>query len=273
MVEKKEEEVTDLTKIGEISGTMTRPSFIEEGDMAGTEDITREDVRLPRLAIAQGLSPQVTPGDAQFIDGLQLFDMFNDLSGEIYGKGPLTFIPVRRDVRRIEFIPRSEGGGIVDMDVPAGDPRLKWTVDNGVKRPPAATTFIEFVILLLRPNKAPEPIVLSIKGTNKHNRRASDQLTTFIKLRNLPIYAGLYRVDTLVPAKNDKGTFGVPRVKNAGNIPDNPVGRALYEFSKKFHDSLEGKTIVVQRETPAEEDFDPETLEHSDTKPGDATDM
>lgn len=262
MTDKPQEQVTDLTKLGEISGTMERPSFIEAGDLAGTEDIGREDVRLPRLAIAQGLSPQITPGDSQYIEGLTLFDMFNDLTGEIYGKGPITFVPVRRDTRRIEFIPRSEGGGIVDLDVPLHDPRLNWTVEDGVKRPPRATTFIEFVILLLRPGKVPEPIVLSIKGTNKHNRRASDQLTTFIKLRNLPIYAGLYKVDTLTPAKNDKGTFGVPRIKNAGNIPDNPAGKALYEFAKKFHDSLEGKTILVDREpTDADTDFDPATME------------
>ena len=223
-----EPEVTDLSTIGEITGTLERPKSLDPNDLAGTEDIGANDVRLPRLAIAQGLSPQITPGDGMFIEGLTMFDMFNDLTGEIYGKGPLTFVPVRRDTRRIEFIPRSEGGGIVDMDVPPNDPRLKWTVEDGVKRPPRATTFIEFVVLLLRPGKQPEPIVLSIKGTNKHNRRASDQLTTFIKLRKPPISSGLYKVHTSKPAKNDKGTFGVPTIKNAGFIPiDKPAGAAL----------------------------------------------
>lgn len=268
MSENKNTEVTDLATLGEITGTLERPKSLDPHDLSGTEGIGREDVRLPRLAIAQGLSPQITPGDGQFIEGLTLFDMFNDFTSEIYGKGPLTFVPVQRDTRRIEFIPRSEGGGIVDMDVPPNDPRLKWTVEDGVKIPPRATTFIEFVILLLRPGKQPEPIVLSIKGTNKHNRRASDQLTTFIKLRNAPIYAGLYKVDTSKPAKNDKGTFGVPTIKNAGFIPlDSPAGKALYEHAKAFHESLKGKTIVVNREPgdESEEDFP--------TGAGDATDM
>lgn len=255
MAESQNSEVVDLTRVGEISGTLERPKTLDPNDRTGTEGIGAEDVRLPRLAIAQGLSAQITPGDQQFIEGLTLFDMFNDLTGEIYGKGPLLFVPVRRDTRRIEFIPRSEGGGIVDMDVPPNDPRLRWTVEDGIKRPPRATTFIEFVVLLLRSGKAPEPIVLSIKGTNKHNRRASDQLTTFIKLRNAPIYAGLYKVDTHIPAKNDKGTFGVPTIKNAGFIPiDKPEGKALFEFAKQFHNSLEGKTIVVDRDLGGEDD-------------------
>lgn len=260
-------EVVDLTTVGELAGTFERPKSLER-DLAGTEDIGAEDVRLPRLAIAQGLSPQITPGDARYIQGLTLFDLFNDLTEEVYGKGPITFVPVRRDIRRIEFVPRSEGGGIVDMDVPPNDPRLKWTVEDGVKRPPQATTFVEYVILMLRPGKQPEPIVLSIKGTNKENRRASDKITTVVKLRP-PIYASLFKIDTQVPAKNDKGTFGVPRIKDAGFIPkDSPAGAALFAFAKNFHDSLEGKEIVVNRE-PGEDDFD--TGETAST--GDAADM
>lgn len=251
---------TDLVTFGTITGTLDRPKSLDPNDRAGTEDIGPQDVRLPRLATAQGLSPQMMPDDGQYIDGLKLFDMFNDVTGEIYGRGPLMFVPVRRDVRRIEFTPRAEGGGIVDMDVPVNDPRLGWTVDRGQRLPPRATTFIEFVILLLRAGKAPEPIVLSIKSTNKFNRRASNQLTTFVKLRNAPIYAGLY---TIVSGseKNDKGTFGVPVIKNAGWIPvDTPAGAALFTFAKDFHRSLEGKVIVVERE-PGSDDFDPTAIE------------
>lgn len=243
-------EVTDLSQLGGVTATDVRPQSLDRNDVTGTEDIGADDVRLPRLGIAQGLSPQITPGDGQFIDGLRLFDMFNDLTSEVYGRGPITFVPVRRDVRRIEFVPRSEGGGIVDLNVPKDDDRMKWSVgEGGVRIPPKATEFVEFVVLLLRPGKAPEPIVLSIKTTNKWNKRASDQLTTFIKLRNAPIYSGLYTVDTLTPAKNDQGTFGVPVCKNAGFIPkDTPAGAALFNFAKEFHEALQGKTIVLERD-------------------------
>jgi len=250
-------EVTDLATIGDISGTLERPKSLDPNDRSGTEDIGAQDVRLPRLSFAQGLSPQMTPSDGQYIDDLKLFDMFNDLTSEPYGKGPITFVPVKRDVRRIEFTPRSEGGGIVDFDVPPNDPRMKWTVKDGNRIPPRGTKFVEFVVLLLRPGKAPEPIVLSIKETNKWNRRASDQLTTFIKLRNAPIYAGLYKIDSLTPGKNDKGTFAVPTIKNAGFVPkDTPAGKALYDYAKQFAESLAGKVIVVDREPGADEEFD-----------------
>jgi hypothetical protein len=274
---------TDLVPGGDdliISGdagalvSTSRPKSLAD-ELTGTEDIGANDVRLPRLAIAQGLSNEMIPGDARYIPDLKLFDFFNDLSGEIYGQGPITFIPVRRDVRRIEFVPRNEGGGIVDMDVPLGDKRLAWTRDpvSGDKRPPIATKFTEFVILMLRSGKRPEPIMLSIKDTNKFNRRASDQLTTFIKLRGAAIYAGLYSIASK-PEKNDKGTFGTPVVKNAGFINvDTPLGKKLYDHAAHFAASLDGKNLVVNRDTTDDSDsasfdtaaMDAEAAQNADT--------
>lgn len=252
----------DLMVFDAVQPVAQRPKSLDRNDLAGTEDIGINDVRLPRLAIAQGLSPEMTPGNGSYIEDLKLMNLFNNLTQTIYGNGPITFVPVRRDVRRMEFRPRSEGGGVIDMDVPVNDERLKWTVEDGVRKPPKATTFIEFVVILLVPGKAPEPIVLSIKTTNKHNRKAADQLTTFIKLRQAAIYAGMYTVASS-PATNDKGqTFGVPVIKNAGFIPkDTPAGAKLYEYAKNFHESIADKTIHVDRDEPGDDDFDTDAMD------------
>jgi hypothetical protein len=234
---------------------LARPSWIPEGDTTGTQ-MSAEDIRLPRLAIAQGLSPQLMEGDSSYIPDLKMFDMFNDVLGTVYGKGPLTFVPVRRDVRRIEFKPRAEGGGIIDMDVPPGDPRLKWDGDA----PPTATSFDEFVVYLLHADGSREPIVISIKNTNKWNRRAAKNLNTFIALPHpqlgvLPIYGKKYTV-TVSTEKNDKGTFGVYVIKQAGVLTDGDTGCLVMAFAK----SLEGKQIIVEHE-PGEDDFVPADLE------------
>jgi hypothetical protein len=260
---------TDLMALGDIEGVSERPKSLDPNDLYGTEDIAADELRLPRLAIAQAMSPQATEGNSQFIEGLRPNDMFNDLTGEIYGRGPLTFVPCSRHVRYIEFVPREEGGGIRDMDVPRHDPRTKWGKDeHGDKVPPLATEFVEFVVLLLRPSKAPEPIVLSIKTTNKWNRRAADQLTTFIKTRNAAIYSGLYKVSS-GPEKNEHGTFGVYSVRNAGFIPETPAGIALKAYAEKFAKSMEGKEIVVNREQGEEDDsFDTDAMERETSTRG-----
>lgn len=273
-----------------------RRSFIPVNDKTGTEDIGANDIKLPRLAIAQGLSPQVIPGDSQYIPNLKLFEMFNDLSGEIYGTGPLYFIPLRREVRRVEFEPRVKGqqggGGVIDRDVPPNDPRTLWTWSSpelkasGVKAdvPPRATTFHEFVMLLLRPDGLPEMIVLSIAAKNKYNTRAAINLTSFIKQQAMrgrqsaPIYGCQYTVESK-SEKFNEGTAGVYVIKQAGRL-DDPTqdneswarSAKLFDYVRNVHASLEGKTFDVQRE-PGEDDepaFDPATLE---AEPPAKTDM
>lgn len=254
-----------------------RRSFIPEGDQTGTEDIGANDIRLPRLAIAQGLSPQMIPGDSQYVEGLKMFEFFNDLNGDRYGQGPLYFIPIRRDIRRIEF-EKQEGGGLVvkDLDVPPNDPRTFWGKDpeTGKGVPPKATTFHEFVILMLRPDNSPEMLVLSIKATNKHNTRAAERLTSFIKQQAMkgkasaPIYGCQYAVESKAE-KFAKGTAGVYVITQAGRLDDPTQDDAsweksakLFAFAKKMAADLAGKTILVQREPGEDDEFDAETLEH-----------
>lgn len=233
-------------------GLTQRESFIAKGDVSGTEDIALTDLRLPRLAIAQGLSDQMIETSSMYIPGLKLFEMYNDLTGEIYGKGPITILPVRYAVKYIEFIPRAEGGGIRDFSVPTNDPRCFWR--DG--KPPVATRFTEFVVLMLDENgvKTPEPIVLSIKETNKFNRFAAQRLATNAKLKGKPIYAGIYTVSSK-PEKNDSGTFGVYIVQCKDWL-DNPTvtdavwdyNQSLYNFARNLANELKGKTIVAEPE-------------------------
>jgi len=250
--------------IGEMSLT-ERPDFIPAGDKTGTEGITSEDIRLPRLGIAQGLSPQIMPGDGSYIEDLKLFDMFNDSTNEVYGKGPLYFVPVRRDVKCIEFRPRTEGGGVVDLNVPRNDPRAtQWREVNGKRLPPAATTFDEFIALLIKTGGETDPIVISIKHTNKWNRRAASDLNGFIKMhasqgvKSVPIYGVVYSIESK-SEKNDSGTFGVPVFRQVGYIPKNMP--ELFERAKNYAASLEGKTVIVSREPGDEDSFDGPTLD------------
>lgn len=225
------------------------PAFMDQNNRDGLEDIGADEIKLPRLGIAQGLSPQMDESSSAYIKELKVNDMFNDLSGEIYGRGPLTFLPVLRGVRFIEFDPDNRGT-VLDMNVPPTDPRTQWTTDEEGKRvPPRATKFVEFVGLLVHENREPEIIVLSIKDTNKFNRRAHDRLTMFIKMSNRAIYSAMYEI-TSKPEKNDSGTFGVFIINKKGLVQD----QELYENARGYHHALKGKTIVVNREATPEDD-------------------
>lgn len=227
-----------------VGPTEEAPEWMDLDDKTGKGGISRDEIRLPRLAIAQGLSPQMLPGKPEFIEGLSMFDLFNDVTGEIYGKGPLYFIAAQRSVARVQFRPREQGGGLVDANVPPDDPRLQGSKDpaTGKWTPPLATVFVEFAAMLLHSDRQPEPIVISIKTTNKQQRNAAKDLTTFINTRRGSIFSRLYTVESAT-ASNDKGTYGVYKFRDLDRLQV----KELYDFAGGFAKSLTGKTITVQR--------------------------
>lgn len=223
--------------------SMARPDFLPAGDVTGTEHIGKEDIQMPRLVLAQKMSPEVDDSDAKRIEGLKPGDIFNGLTKEILGRGPMPFYIIRADRPRfVEFIPREEGGGVADPNVPADDPRTQFG-PNGEK--PVATKFYDFIIML---EKTGELVALSFKSTGL---KVAKQLNALVKLRNAPIYAGRYNLIS-VDTQNSKGKFAIFHVANAGW-----AGSAeQVENLKSFHEALATKDLNIQRDDRPDEDLD-----------------
>lgn len=219
-------------------GALARPSFIPTGNVEGTEVIKREDMQLPRLALAQAMSPQLKDTDPKYIEGLAVGHLFNSLTGENFKKGPLEFIILRADrPRYVEFIPRSEGGGIKDPNVPPNDPRTQFGPSG---EPPVATKFYDFIILRLPFNEAdpmPSVIGLSFKNTSLKVARA---LNGLIKIKNAPLYACRYTI-TSVDEKNAKGEFKNFAIRQVGFVED----EKLYHLAKGMYDALQKMDVTI----------------------------
>lgn len=223
-------------------GMMTRPDYIPAGT-EGTEHITRDDLTMPRIAIGQGLSHEMLEDDPAFIEGLKLGHMFNNISGQIYGKGPLDFCIVRADPPRgMEFVPLKEGGGVRDFDVALDDPRMDFTTNaEGERKKPIATKFYDFLIVLL-PSK--EMVALSFKSTGL---KVAKKLNSFIKFREADLFMGKYRLSSETKT-NAAGTWGVYVVKNAGWID-----KDLVEWAKTTFEAMKDRMVVIERGQEEEE--------------------
>lgn len=216
-------ENTNLEKA--ITGGLARPDWLTKGDVRGTEHITKDDAKMPRLGLAQ--KQHTDPDEPCYVKGVQVGDFFNDLTGVSYGPGPHYFSVVRGDeTRYIEFNPRSAGGGVKDMDVKPGDPRTKWRNTPEGRLGPVATQFYDFVIVLrlgekrdddgnlIEKYKAVLPIMQSFKSTGIKHAKV---LNGLIQGRFAPIFTGVYKL-TSAPGKNAKGVFKTYKIENAGWI-------------------------------------------------------
>lgn len=220
----------------------------------GTENIGADDVRPPRLLICQAGSPQRKPDDAKQIVGLQELDMFNDLSGEIYGRGPLNFIVISSlGSRHIEFAPMSEGGGVIDYDVAPDDPRAQFTSENGKRVKPVATKFYDYLAWL---PEQQELVALSMKST---------QIKTAIKLNGLlklplrvngaviaepPAWARTFALETKMD-KKDTYSWGSYNLKTIGVTPEE-----TRDICSTLADVYSKKRIVIEREDDPDPDGD-----------------
>lgn len=223
------------TEIGEV-----RPDFIAKGN-TGMEHLTQDDMQMPRLAVAQLTSPELDADNgAKYVPGLVFGNMFNNVSKSVYGNGPLKFCVLRADKPRwVEFTPLDQGGGVVDPNVPANDPRTLFRQDpaTGKTLPPIATKFYDFVIMLMATG---EVISWSLKSSGLKTARL---LNSLITQRNAPMFSGVYKMTTST-TKNSKGRFAIFNVDNAGWLPD----RETYAKIEELSSILRNKTIVFDQE-------------------------
>lgn len=224
-----------------------RPGGRDEGDI-GNEGIGRDDVLMPRLALAQKTSPELDPTNTRYIEGVKFTDLFNSLTAKNYGQGPIYFVVLRADRPRwVEFKPLAEGGGIVDPNVPANDPRTQFGQPDasGKSAKPVATKFYDFIVLMLNDFDANNPLQnvvgLSFKSTGI---KAAKHLNLLINQRGQKrIYKGLYELRS-DSAANVNGTFAIYKVKNAGWLKP---GSDVEKLAAEMYEGLKERTVNIDR--------------------------
>ena len=224
------------------------PDFVDPTDRRGADNITAEDIRLPRLSLAQALSPEVLKGDPKRIEGLESGDIFSNLLGTNYKNGPVSVVVVRREQpRAIEFFPKKGkpgyvpgSEGIKDRNVPLDDPRCKFSVDGTA---PVATIFHEYVAF---DAETREPFILSFKSTSSGAARA---LNTFLSMRKGPAFATTFRISS-ASKQFQEGPCYVFSIQ-----PGGPVDKDTYAYASDLYDSLKGREVQApEAEVVADKD-------------------
>lgn len=224
---------------------MARPTFIKEGDRRGTENITSNDIKPPALRIAQSTTPETKRANpAVYIDGLREGEMFNSSSREIFGEGPIGLVIINQlGHRHLEFAPQSEGGGVLDFNVPDGDPRTEFiekVIDGKrVRIKPTATKFYDFLVYVIPADGRRLLMTLSMKSTQL---KKATQLNTQLLQSKLPSFAHMFEASA-VPEKRGNNSFYGWRIEPTGYVTE-----AIYEEASEQYDKLVGKKIEVSTE-------------------------
>ena len=189
---------------------------------AGTENIDRSDMTLPRLGLCQNNSPQRIRTDAKYIEGLREGDFFNSITGEVYGER-LQIVPLLFYKSRILFGEEMGGplrcqatDGLHGIGTPGGEcttcPLSQFGVD-GTK--PECHKLFNYAALVVAKDGRVHPEGMLVFSLKSSGLKVAMDWNALIKLRRADIFAGVYEISS-VHQKNDKGQWYAPVVKNAG---------------------------------------------------------
>lgn len=109
----------------------------------GMDDVGMNEMIIPFIRILQSNSPQCKPPEEGGIEGAVQGRLINTATNEVYdGKAGLTQIPVLREHKYIEYIPREKGGGFVALY----DPPAPALTKGGAVIKPAVNDWIQKLI-------------------------------------------------------------------------------------------------------------------------------
>lgn len=232
---------TALTTQRQPNSNLAVAEGADRSDRRGKENIDTSRLILPRIAGAQKTSPEVDEESDRYIPGLKLYQMFNSLTGDVYGNGPLKFAVIRKlPFKAMEF---DGNNNVVDFDVKKGDERLNFTTGGDGKRVrPIATEFREYLIVLEDGSIA----ALSFKSTQN---KVADKLDSFLNFRPGASWLGLYILTSQKKsfAKGDATQFNV--------LPAGATPAALIQLAEDVFKNTENRAIDVDKGGEGQDDF------------------
>jgi hypothetical protein len=223
---------------------------VREWQGLGAENITKNDVIIPRLVILQSLSPQLSRKKPEWIEGAEAGDFCNTATGSIYkGDDGITVLPCHYATSYLEW-GKSRGGFVKDhgpnqaiLDKCAQNDKWQNILPNGNTVEETGQWF-----LLLRDGPAGSPwtrVYFPLKSTAL---KLSRRWLTFCRQPigdasfNPPLFWWSWRL-TVVTESNSSGDWHSFRPERSETVQELDSSLAIGRECRAFHDAVASKAV------------------------------
>ncbi len=213
----------------------------------GLEEVTADDLQMPFIRPLQALSPQIKKSDAEFIEGAAQGDIFNTVTKQVWkGEEGVLVIPVYYQMKYLEFVPRSAGGGFVGELNPT-DSQIAEAVrdENNIEMLKSGNELVrtaQHYVKIVHEDGLLESAIVDMKKTGLKRSRVWNSLMTMQKHKGktMPSFANTYRLCT-VEEGNDKGSWFTLSISQEGRVPSLDA----FNESKEFHGAISSGAIKL----------------------------
>jgi len=235
-----------------------RPSYLGE-ESRGSEEVTIQDITIPRLSMVQDLSPQRKKNNAEYIEGCEEGMTFNTVTNELYAD-PVIFVPVYFRLEWLVWKHRDAGGGLQGVcatqdeavALVAGHPLAGQVTEKQEPVLEVQDTAQHFGLLLDPNSPAEDPRATEIVvSMSKSQLKPSRQLNSQVRIAGGDRFERYYRLSA-VQVDGARGEYYNWKVEQLGFVAEKVFAQAeaLYESV------VSGKRDVERDDTTSQEEED-----------------
>ena len=224
---------------GKISIELAEAITADAGARMGFEEVTTDDLQMPFVRILHAMSPQLKKSDASFIGGAGQGDIFNTVTGQVWsGEKGILVLPVYYQLKYIEFVLRSQGGGFVS-ELAGNSQEVKNAVrdkDTHMEMLESGNELVktaQHYVQIVHEDGSLEQAIIDMKKTQLKKSRLWNSMMMMQrdngKLK--PSFSNVYRLSTTEDS-NDKGSWYTWTIKLEGPAPSKDAyleARGFYE--------------------------------------------
>ena len=215
------------------------PDFLrKDGPARGAEEVTAQDLIIPRLEIIQALSPARKKNDPSYIEGAEEGMLFNNVTRQLYGTEVLV-VPVYYTKQFLLWKDRKKSGGVNGF---RGAFPTQADAEAAVRALPPEDADVEIAdtaqhFCLLINGDAVEEIVLSMA---KSKLKVSRRWNSLIRMNGNDSFSRVYRISgtTETNARNEE--YYNLTVSNVGFVTPE-----IYRRAEALYEQIRSGTVRV----------------------------
>ena len=219
--------------------TDERPEFLPRESTRGQENVTVDDLTIPRLGLVQDLSPQRKVNKSEFIEGADSGMLFNNVTSELYGMA-INFVPVYFRKEWCIWKLQSAGGGFEGAWGTEAEAIAAFE-ERGFGDEHEIVDMAQHFGLVLHEDRRPEEIVISM---SKSKMKVNRQLNTLVKMSGGDRFSRVYKISA-VEDQNKEGQD----YYNFGVAPVGFVSEPVYRLAEVMYENVSGGAKDVNRDT------------------------
>jgi hypothetical protein len=224
------------------------PAYIKQGGPSrGNENVGTSDLVIPRIEVAQLLSPCLKESKPEFIEGCREGDIFNTVTREVYPRETgVLVIPILYKKEYLVWKDRKEGGGFRGSYPTLEEANQRIAGEQDAQSLTAAETGQQLV-LVLREDGTTDESMLAMVSMSRTKLKVSKNWNSLIRLNGGDRFSRVYRLITSDEQNSNGDEYKNFQVMAAG-FPEEEA----YKLAEQVYESVASGQLNYKMDTSQE---------------------